>query len=96
MLDFNSKMNEITGTSDADTKKYDGLKADRDAAFGQALPYFEKAYTVLSPNEASLKAEDWATYKSTILALKEIYARQNKMDKSQEMAKKYEALNTKK
>jgi hypothetical protein len=43
-----------------------------------------------------MKSEDRSTYKQTILALKEIYARQDKKDKSQEMGKKYDALNTKK
>jgi len=91
-IDFNVQMNEVTGTSDADTKKYDGLKASRDATFGQALPYFEKANEVLSKDEGNLKNEDKATYKSTLMALKEIYARLNKMDKSQEMGKKLDAM----
>jgi Tfp pilus assembly protein PilF len=95
-IDVNSQMNDITGTTEEDTKKYDGLKTNRDAIFGKAMPYFEKAYDVLSKNENNLKGEDWSTYKSTMLALKEIYARQNKMDKSQEISKKYDALNTKK
>ena len=90
--EFNNQMNAITGSSAADLKKYDDLKAKRDALFAKSMPYFEKAYTVLSVNESSLKGEDLNTYKSTLLALKEVYARQNKLDKSAEMKKKYDSL----
>ena len=90
--DINDQMNAITGSSDADQKKYDALKANRDATFGKAMPYLEKAYNELSKNESSLKAEDKNTYKSAIFALKEVYARQSKLDKSQEMSKKYDSL----
>ena len=90
--DYNDQMNAITGTSDADQKKYDNLKVRRDELFTKSEPYFEKAYSVLSANEGSLKDEDKKTYKSTLLALKEVYARQNKMDKSADMRKKYESM----
>jgi len=90
--DYNDQMNAITGSSSADLKKYDDLKAKRDALFNKSMPYFEKAYTLLLPNENSLRGEDMNTYKSTLLALKEVYARQNKLDKSSEMKKKYESL----
>ncbi len=90
--DVNNQMNAITGTSDADQKKYDNLKAQRDGLFAKSMPYFEKSYTVLSANESSLKGDDKGTYKSTVAALKEVYARQNKMDKSAEMKKKYDSL----
>jgi hypothetical protein len=93
--DVNSEMNAL-GTSAADQKKYDELKAKRDALFVKSSPYFEKSYTVLSAKEGTLKGEDMSTYKSTLLALQEVYLRQNKNDKSVEMKKKYEALNVKK
>jgi len=90
--EVNDQMNAITGTSDADQKKYDALKAQREELFAKSLPYFEKAYSLFSATEKDLRDEDKKTYKSTILALKEIYARQSKMDKSAEMKKKYESL----
>ncbi len=90
--DVNDQMNAITGTSDADEKKYDALKAKRDDHFSKSTPYFEKAYSILSATEKDLSGNDRATYKNIILALKEVYARQNKMDKSAEMKKKYESL----
>jgi hypothetical protein len=90
--EVNDQMNAITGTSDADNKKYDDLKAKRDALFGKSMPYFEKAYTIFSGQEKTMRDEDKRTYKSTILALKEVYSRQNKLDKSAEMKKKYESL----
>lgn len=88
--EINEQMNTL-GTSAAETKKYDELKAKRDATFGKALPYLEKSYSVLSA-QADLKNEDQKTYKSTLLALNRIYAIQNKMDKAAEMNKKAESL----
>ncbi len=90
--DVNDQMNAITGTSESDEKKYDALKAKRDEYFSKSTPYFEKAYSVLSATEKDLSGDDKKTYKNIILALKEVYARQNKMDKSAEMKKKYESL----
>lgn len=89
--DYIDQMNNITGSTDADTKKYKELEAKRNALFEKSAPYFEKAYSVLAAKESQLKAEDKTTYKSTMMALKEVYARQNKMDKSNEMKKKYES-----
>lgn len=89
--EFNEQMNAITGTTPTEQKKYDDLKAKRDALFGKSLPYFEKAYNVYSA-QGDVKGEDKGTYKNTLLALKEVYARQNKMDKSLEMKKKFESL----
>jgi len=90
--EVNDQMNAVTGSSAADLKKYDDLKAKRDGLFGKSMPYFEKSLSVLAAKEADLKGEDMRTYKSTLLALKEVYARQNKMDKSLEMKKKYDSL----
>ena len=91
--DVNDLMNAITGSSAADLKKYDELKAKRDGLFIKSAPYFEKAYSVFSANEANLKGEDMKTYKSTLLALSRVYATQSKLDKSTEMKKKYDSLN---
>ena len=90
--DFNEQMNAITGSSDADQKKYDALKASREAMFAKSMPYFEKSYSVLLANESNLKGEDMRTFKQSILALKEVYARQSKLDKSKEMKTKFESL----
>lgn len=90
--DVNDQMNAITGTSDADDKKYETLKVKRDEFFAKSTPYFEKAYSIMSATEKDLAGNDKATYKNVILALKEVYARQNKLDKSAEMKKKYESL----
>ncbi len=91
-VEFNNAMNAITGTSDADQKKYDGLKEQRDGLFTKSTPYFEKAYSELSKNEKDLRGDDKQTYKSTLMSLKEVYARQNKLDKSAEMKHKLETL----
>jgi len=90
---LNEQMNAITGTSAADMKKYDGLKAQRDEWFGKALPYLDKTVTLLDANAASLKAEDKNTYMGALIAAKEIYAKQNKLEKATEYKKKLEAVN---
>lgn len=91
--DYNDQMNAITGTSAADQKKYDELKAKRDGFFVKSLPYFEKSYSLLSVNESSLKGEDKTTYKNTLMALNRIYNMQSKLDKAAEMKKKSDAIN---
>lgn len=64
----------------AGMKKYDALKIEMDALFKQALPHFEKA--------ESLNSNDG----NTIIALKEIYARLNNLEKSAEYKTKMDAL----
>jgi len=53
-------------------KAYDAKKEEVDKIFDEALPYFQKAERV-NPND-----------RNTLIALKEIYARRNKMDISDE------------
>jgi Tetratricopeptide repeat len=92
-IEFNDQMNAITGTSDADQKKYDALKAKRDGLFVKANVYFEKTYTILSANEKGLKKEEKDTYMHTLTALQQIYSMQSKMDKAKEMKTKLESMN---
>jgi len=74
-------INELGNDFSAEgTKKYDAMKEKMDGAFAQALPYFEKAET--------LKADD----RNTIIALKEIFARQSKFDKVEVYASKLDNL----
>jgi hypothetical protein len=81
-------MNAISGTSDADNKKYDGLKTLRLAEFTKGLPYFQKSYDLLNPKAASLNADDKNTFRSTIIALQNIYDALGQAEKSDAMAKK--------
>ncbi len=90
---LNDQMNAITGTSGEDLKKYDALKVERDQWFDKALPYFEKTVSTMEPNASTLKGDDKKTYQAALIAAKEIYARQNKMDKAGEYKKKLEAVN---
>ena len=64
------------------TKKYDIKKDEMMHQFDTALPYFVKA--------ESLKATD----RNTLIALREIYARKDQLDKSNEYKDKIEALPT--
>ena len=89
--DVNNQMNAITGSSEADLKKYDNLKAQRDALFAKACPYFEKAKNVYS-SQKDLKADEKITYKNSLKALMDIYSRLSKMDLYGEVKKKYEGL----
>jgi cellobiose-specific phosphotransferase system component IIA len=89
----NEDMNKIVGTSAAEMKQYDALKNMREGWFNKALPYLEQTYNFYSPNAATLAGEDRTTYMGSIIAMKEIYAKQNKLDKSMEMKKKLEEIN---
>ncbi len=89
--DVNNQMNAITGSTDADMKKYDNLKAQRDGFFAKASPYFEKANSVYG-SQKDLKADEKNTYKNTLKALMDIYSRLSKMDKYGEVKKKYDSL----
>jgi len=62
----------------SETKKYDMLKKDSDDLFNQALPYFKLA--------EKLNADDV----NTLIALKEIYARNNEFEVSGEFKKRLE------
>jgi len=74
-------INELANDfSAAGTKKYDALKATMDGYFGDAMPYFLKA--------EGMNGKDL----NTLIALKEIHARKNEMDKVAEYKAKIEAL----
>ena len=61
-------------------KNYDATKSEMDALFQQALPHFVEAEQ-LNEKDAN-----------TIIALKEIYARLDQLDKSEEYKAKFESL----
>jgi len=89
--DINDRMNAIKGAQDADVKKQEELKGKADALLTKAMPYFEKAYALLSATANTLRDEDKKAYSATMLALKEIYTSQNKTEKAAEMKTKYDA-----
>ena len=61
-------------------KKYEDLKAKIYAEFNLALPFFQRAEAI-NPNDVN-----------TLIALKEIYARENQLEMSQEFKKRLEAV----
>jgi len=74
-------LNELSADfSPAGIKKYDAKKEEMDGLFKQALPFFEDA--------EGLNNKDL----NTVIALKEIYARLNNLEKSNEYKAKYEKL----
>lgn len=89
--EINNQMNKVTGTSAAETKKYDELKVKRDGYFEQAIPFLEKTHTSLEGTRSSWTDDDRFYYQSSLVALREIYARQNKLDKAKELKDKLDA-----
>jgi Flp pilus assembly protein TadD len=89
--DINNEMNKL-GNTPPEQKKYDGLLAQRDALFAKSVPYLEKAVSLLEPNVKSLTADDKFTYESSLTALSQMFARQNKMDKVAEIKAKIDAM----
>ncbi|NNF33565.1 MAG: hypothetical protein HKN68_05630 [Saprospiraceae bacterium] len=76
-----AQINELANDYSAEgTKKYNTMKEEMDGYFGEAQPFFEKAHQ-LEPTD-----------QNTMIALREIYARQSKFDKVEEMKGKLEAL----
>lgn len=79
-----AKLNELGNDfSSAGTKKYNAIKAEMDEEFKKALPYFLKAEE-LDPKD-----------QNTMIALKEIFAREGDLEKSAKYKEKLDALNNK-
>lgn len=104
-MDYIKQMNEAAELGNkakaaADKKKhedaYNQLSTMRDAAYDKAIPSLEKSVSILEPKLASLSQDDKFSYQSALIALKEIYARRNNMDKSGVYKAKLEALKGKK
>ncbi len=91
-IDYNERMSEIKGSSADDFKEYSTLKQKRNEYFVKSQPYFEKAVELLSPNEIVLTGEDMKTYKSTIIALREVYQSEKNTEKVNEMKNKIASL----
>jgi len=75
----------------AEQKKYDDLKAKRDALFTKSIPYLENTYSAFDAKAGALSNDDKNTYISSMIALQNIYAIQGKLDKAGEMKKKIAA-----
>lgn len=76
-----AKLNELSNDySSTGTKKYNAIKTEMDGYFTTALPFFIKAET-LNPKD-----------QSTLIALKEIYARNGELEKSSAYKAKLENL----
>lgn len=82
------QMNQVTGTSAEDDKKWKELETVRNGFFDKAFPHLEKVYQAYEPKVKSLNADDKFIYQSALAAMREIYARENKLDKAAEMKEK--------
>jgi len=85
---YNGQMKDLTT---AEQKKYDDLKAKRDALFTKSIPYLENTYSAFDAKAGALSNDDKNTYISSMIALQNIYAIQGKLDKAGEMKKKIAA-----
>jgi len=91
-VNINEQMNNL-GTTAADQKKYDELKAKRDANFGKSMPLFEKVNAIYATPANIKGGDDKQIYRNTVEALKTVYNILGKQDKYMEMKKKSEELN---
>lgn len=89
--DITMKMNDLKETAE-DNKKYAVYKKEREAMFNTALPYAEKAYSVLAPKENKLSAKEKEIYASSVKELFEIYTNLDNKAKSEEYMAKKKAL----
>lgn len=91
-VEFNKQMNAISGTSQAEMRKYEALKVQRDAMFARSRPYFEKVVSLLEAKGGEMSPDDKVTYQSSLIGLREIYTRVNDTAKAEETKKKLDAL----
>ena len=72
----------------------DSLVKQQDTFLNEALPYLDKAYTVLDA-KASLDPNELVAYKNAIVGLQGVYARQSEMDKYNALKEKLENADSK-
>lgn len=78
---YTDALNELANDfSKEGNKKYDALKVEMDNLFDKSFPFFQRAEKI---NDKDI---------NTLLAIKEIYARQNDIEKSNEYKERIEAL----
>ncbi|TAM99943.1 MAG: hypothetical protein EPN39_05410 [Chitinophagaceae bacterium] len=82
------------GSSAADQAKQTVLSKQQDTILNQATPYLEKAFQILDA-KSSLDPNEMVAYKNAIAGLEGVYARQNNMDKYNELKKKLAGADSK-
>lgn len=85
--DISMKMGELKETAE-DDKKYAAYKKEREVYFNSALPYAEKAYSILAPKEGKLTGKEKEIYANSVKELFEIYTNLDNKAKSEEFMKK--------
>ena len=91
-LDIKEMANAIKGTKPDDVKKKAELNAQAKTVFNKAIPYSEKALSIL---EGSNKKSDKSKYKSIADLMQRIYTSLNQQDKVKIYQAKYDAADTK-
>ncbi len=80
------------GTSEADNLKYNELAKERNALFEKAEPYFVQVVNLLEPRFSEATHDDKFVMESALKALRQMYARQDKLDKAKEIKEKLDQL----
>lgn len=91
-LDIKEMANAIKGTKPDDVKKKAELNAQAKTVFNKAIPYSEKALSIL---EGSNKKSDKSKYKSIADLMQRIYTSLNQQDKVKIYQAKYDAADAK-
>lgn len=91
--DITTRMNEL-GTSEAENRKYDEMKAARTREYQKALPHLQKAYDILSvkKDKKTINQDQLQTYMGALVALQAIYDDFGQKDKSAIIAAKLDEL----
>lgn len=84
------EMNNVPVDDDA---TYNELKTRRDGLFDKAFPHLEQVYIKFGPRFNELDTDNKSIYVSSLRAMREIYARQDKLDKAKEIKAKIDEAN---
>lgn len=91
--DIKTRMNEL-GTTEAENRKYDELKAVRVREYQKALPHLQKAYDMLAlkKEKKTINQDQLQSYMGALIALQAIYDEFGQKDKSAAMGAKLQEI----
>jgi len=87
------ELGQLSSTK-TDQSQQDTLLKEQNTLLDDATPYLEKAFQNLD-SKGKLDPNELAAYKNAIIGLEGVYARQNKMDKYNELKQKLDAADSK-
>lgn len=93
---FNQAVNLAKYMNDlpiSEQAKYEKAKKEAEGFYEKALPYLEKARSIFNRDKRNLTNDEKRFQFQTLQALSELYARQNKLEKSEEVKKEMKEVN---